>query len=107
MKCQRCNASFECKMDDIANCQCSTVRVSEATHVFLKQTNYGCLCKKCLAQINELVEKTKLHSFPTQPSQLVEGLHYYIEDGLFVFTEFYHMLRGHCCENDCRHCAFQ
>ncbi|MEO1009880.1 MAG: DUF5522 domain-containing protein [Bacteroidota bacterium] len=24
----------------------------------------------------------------------------------WVFTEFYHILRGQCCQNGCRHCAY-
>lgn len=38
--------------------------------------------------------------------ELVEGLHYYLEDGLLVFTSVYHRLRGYCCGSDCRHCPF-
>ena len=43
-------------------------------------------------------------SWPIQ--QLTEGKHYYLEDGLLVFTECYHLARGTCCGNDCRHCPF-
>ena len=35
-----------------------------------------------------------------------EGLHYYIEDGNYVFTELYHRERGFCCSNGCRHCSY-
>ncbi|WP_189402143.1 DUF5522 domain-containing protein [Arenicella chitinivorans] len=38
--------------------------------------------------------------------QLVEGVHYYREDGLMVLTEAYHLARGRCCGNRCRHCPF-
>lgn len=37
---------------------------------------------------------------------LIEGIDYYIEAGRWVFTAAYHQKRGHCCENDCRHCPF-
>jgi hypothetical protein len=37
---------------------------------------------------------------------LVESEDYYLEDGLFVFTAAYHLKRGHCCHNDCRHCPY-
>jgi Family of unknown function (DUF5522) len=37
---------------------------------------------------------------------LVEGIDYYIEDGRWVFTAEYHLKRGQCCENVCRHCPF-
>ena len=31
---------------------------------------------------------------------------YYIENGLLVFTATYHLRRGHCCKNACRHCPY-
>ena len=34
------------------------------------------------------------------------GPDYYIENGLLVFTEAYHLKRGHCCKNACRHCPY-
>ncbi|MEO8853246.1 MAG: DUF5522 domain-containing protein [Ginsengibacter sp.] len=37
---------------------------------------------------------------------MIEGLHYYYENGYFVFTELYHLQRGYCCKNKCRHCAY-
>ena len=39
-------------------------------------------------------------------SNLNEGIDYYIEKGLFVFTPAYHLKRGHCCESNCRHCPY-
>jgi hypothetical protein len=38
--------------------------------------------------------------------QLVEGVDYYIENGLYVFTERYLLNRGYCCESGCRHCPY-
>lgn len=33
---------------------------------------------------------------------------YYInENGMRVFTEEYHLRRGWCCGNGCKHCAFE
>jgi hypothetical protein len=31
---------------------------------------------------------------------------YYSPEGYKVFTEKYHLKRGYCCENGCRHCPF-
>jgi len=31
---------------------------------------------------------------------------FYIEDGKYVFTKEFHLKRGSCCGNKCRHCAF-
>ena len=38
---------------------------------------------------------------------LVEGIDfYYNEDRLMVLTEKYHLEKGYCCGNGCRHCPF-
>lgn len=41
-----------------------------------------------------------------KPEPLVENRDYYIENGNYVFTEYYHKKRGYCCKNGCRHCAY-
>jgi Family of unknown function (DUF5522) len=41
-------------------------------------------------------------------NELTEGIHYYInEDGFIVFTEQYHLQRGYCCGNGCKHCPYE
>lgn len=32
---------------------------------------------------------------------------YYLENGKVVFTPEYHLQRGNCCGNHCRHCPFE
>lgn len=32
---------------------------------------------------------------------------FYIENGYLVFTEAYHLKRGHCCGSGCRHCPYK
>ena len=40
-------------------------------------------------------------------NQWIEGIHYYInEEGLVVLTEKYHLERGYCCGNGCKHCPY-
>jgi hypothetical protein len=40
--------------------------------------------------------------------ELIEGTDYYFnEDGLIVLTEKYHLDKGYCCGNGCRHCPYQ
>jgi len=39
---------------------------------------------------------------------LTEGVDfYYNESGYMVFTEKYHLERGFCCGNGCRHCPYK
>jgi hypothetical protein len=37
---------------------------------------------------------------------LEAGDFYLNEQGLLVFTAQYHLKRGYCCKNGCRHCPF-
>jgi hypothetical protein len=39
-------------------------------------------------------------------AELVEGIDYYLESGRWVFTAAYHLKRGYCCQNRCRHCPY-
>ena len=32
--------------------------------------------------------------------------YYFNEDGLMVFTAAYHLKRGFCCKNKCKHCPW-
>jgi hypothetical protein len=37
----------------------------------------------------------------------LEKSDFYInEDGFIVFTESYHLKRGYCCRNGCKHCPY-
>jgi len=104
--CPKCNIAFTCKMGDIANCQCNTVSLSEATINFLAKTNFDCLCKDCLLKVSQDIKVASGYLFPMQKEMLIEGLHYYKENNCWVFTELYHLLRGNCCQSSCRHCVY-
>lgn len=38
--------------------------------------------------------------------EVVENVHYYLENGRVVFTELFHLERGKCCGSGCRHCPY-
>ena len=43
----------------------------------------------------------------SNPQPKIEAGDYYLnEQGLMVFTEKYHLKRGYCCKNGCRHCPY-
>jgi hypothetical protein len=42
----------------------------------------------------------------TQSKSTDEKL-YYLEQGKVVFTPEYHITRGYCCGNKCRHCPYE
>jgi len=51
-------------------------------------------------------EMTIAESAPEEPALLQEGVDYYLEDGLMVFTSIFLLRRGFCCESGCRHCPY-
>jgi hypothetical protein len=49
------------------------------------------------------MKKNKLNSDNQLPT---ESIYYYLENGLVVFKEAYHLKRGFCCKRGCRHCPY-
>ncbi|SKC40165.1 DUF5522 domain-containing protein [Ohtaekwangia koreensis] len=35
-----------------------------------------------------------------------DSIYHYMENGLIVFTEAFHLKRGYCCKSGCRHCPY-
>ena len=40
------------------------------------------------------------------PMPQLESDDFYLENGLLVFTATFHLKRGSCCGNRCRHCPY-
>ncbi len=38
--------------------------------------------------------------------EFIQNVHYYLEGERIVFTEQFHLERGHCCGTGCRHCPY-
>jgi hypothetical protein len=36
----------------------------------------------------------------------IEDIHYYYEGSRVIFTALFHIQRGSCCGNGCRHCPY-
>ncbi|RME94604.1 MAG: hypothetical protein D6772_14360 [Bacteroidetes bacterium] len=105
-KCPRCQAIFKCQAGKIENCACTKVLLTEDTRRYLQQTSYDCLCTTCLMELNELVTLARQLPLPTTRAAFKENLHYYLDAGNWVMTEFYLIQRGYCCGNGCRHCPY-
>ena len=99
--CSRCKKEIQCKVESIEECACSQIKLSTTCQAYLKKTKYDCLCNDCLGSLNDMVQKAD-----SDPTKMTENIHYYLENGLLVFTELNHIQRGYCCESNCRHCAY-
>ncbi len=42
----------------------------------------------------------------SKKSKLADDEYYYSPEGYIVFTEKYHLKRGYCCKNGCKHCPY-
>ncbi len=38
--------------------------------------------------------------------EFIENVHYYLENGMIIFTAQYLKEKGKCCGNKCRHCPY-
>lgn len=111
--CPACGAVFECGADDTGRCWCN-----DYPPVPSPEPTLDCLCPVCLAKALRRRIRERFASLDRdtclsqarphrQRKPLIEHLDYYVEDGLWVFTEWFHWKRGCCCGNACRHCPFQ
>jgi hypothetical protein len=57
------------------------------------------LCPDCL------LAESKAQREATRAA-LAKGEDYYLEGAAVVFTAAYHLRRGYCCGNGCRHCPY-
>ena len=103
--CKRSAITFSCNTKNSIVCQCIAVSISRQTKNFLSTTNYNCLSSNCLTLANDLVTSNP-NRITLNPANFIEGKHFYKENGYFVFTKLYHFLKGTCCGNSCRHCAY-
>jgi len=83
--------------------------------IIIPEEGKSCLCPACLKKkiqkkIDDLIENKEYNFIQSLglPKAPQEDIDYYLnEDGLLVMTKWYHLRRGSCCENDCKHCAYK
>lgn len=51
------------------------------------------------------MKKTNEHKDNNRQRLATEDF-YLNENGFMVFTEAYHLKRGYCCKNGCKHCPY-
>ena len=109
-KCSVCGVAFACGNTGQQACWCNQLPA-----IMPLDFEQDCRCPQCLKVvikqgIEQFVQQNPVTvAIPKQyhNAQLIEDIDYYIEDGKWVFTEWYHRKRGSCCGNGCRHCPYQ
>ena len=100
--CPRCGNVFSCCPE---NCWCN-----ELPPIMPLNDYEECLCPACLkdaiqVKLNKSITSKTLT--PIGKAEMIENEDYYInENGLWVLTSEYHLKRGYCCENGCKHCPY-
>jgi hypothetical protein len=114
--CSACGAAFACGNESgAAHCWCS-----ELPPLMPMNPEHPCLCPRCL----HLELRRRIAAFvstvtPNNAAEAaararrfggdgepVEGIDYEMEHGLLVFSAWYLLKRGTCCEAGCRHCPY-
>ena len=49
--CPRCETAFQCKVGDIANCQCSQFTLNAGEIAFMEELYDDCLCITCIHEL--------------------------------------------------------
>lgn len=49
--CPRCSALFECKVGNVAECQCNGINFTEEEKHYIAQQYSDCLCRRCLLEM--------------------------------------------------------
>lgn len=112
--CSQCSSVFNCGITESdGNCWCNNF-----PPLFQPDYEKDCLCPECLKsatknKINEYVDalspeealNNKAKDLP-KTEKLLEDIDFYMENGNCVFTAWFHLKRGSCCANGCRHCPY-
>ncbi len=112
-RCSNCAAILSCSSNQVEiACWCKAYPA-----IMTIEAQQDCLCKNCLSQaiqekiihlINTLSQQDIIaiaHQYRTN-EPLIVGIDYIIENNNWVFTQWYHLKRGHCCGNACKNCPY-
>ncbi|MFO1488424.1 MAG: cysteine-rich CWC family protein [Verrucomicrobiota bacterium] len=103
-RCPLCGQANQCQLctGDAykGSCWCLSLSIPDEllARVPAEQRNRACLCAGCVKAFHR--ERA------SEPQAAVPGDYYFDDAGWMVFTAAYHLRRGYCCHNDCRHCPY-
>jgi hypothetical protein len=106
--CPSCATTFECG----GNCWCN-----DLPKIVPMNSEVGCWCRSCLTkQVKKTIaehmqnlspEKIKSIRDLGKPEKFIEGIDYNInETGSWVFSGWYLLRQGGCCDNECTNCPY-
>ena len=105
-RCPLCGRPNDCRLCTAAAykgpCWCESVTMPPEllVRVPAEARNRACICRACVTAFHR-------EQSVAEPLLVFPGDFYFEADGLMVFTAEYHLRRGYCCGNDCRHCPYE
>jgi hypothetical protein len=119
-RCPVCGSINECR---IANgclykgqCWCESVSIPPVVQRYFAELGLGsaCLCRSCLSALaHGAVESNSAEHILTNVRAQVATTNWnqtddsYVDSsGRTIFTAAFHLKRGNCCGNGCRHCPY-
>jgi len=120
-QCPVCGGDNQCRMakGHLYKGPCWCVEIIVSSHILRSlatdRFEPACLCRSCLETLERPcrgldTDAAVLSKIPErlENSRLAghEEDYYVGENGRVVFTAAYHLRRGNCCGNGCRHCPF-
>lgn len=77
-------------------------------HEDFKKINSSPLAENCPKEFQDSLCDKGLNEFANSETDLTAGEadYYFDTNGLMVFSRAYHLKRGYCCGNGCRHCPY-
>lgn len=59
-QCPSCRKLFECKPDNILECQCTQIHLTSEELAYIDQLYHGCVCLQCLKDLKASFRKQGL-----------------------------------------------
>ncbi|UPW18097.1 DUF5522 domain-containing protein [Agarivorans sp. TSD2052] len=112
--CPSCGTELACSAD--IDCWCMSMPALLPVSANIQQR--ACYCSSCLSKklgekLQELIANTPHRQMLEQAARyhqaetaLQAHIDYTMVDGLMVFSAWYHLKRGSCCGNGCKHCPY-
>lgn len=111
--CPQCGGALSCDANEKYACWCASYPA-----IMPLEGEAECLCRKCLAvAIGDRIEhmiashsRKQMLEYAAQyrgNDNFIEHIDYTIEDGLYVFSAWYHLKRASCCGSGCRNCPYR
>jgi hypothetical protein len=102
--CPLCGGSNGCRLaacgDAGVGCWCHNVNIPAGliAQVPARSRDRACICRDCVETFQAERTPGRIRLLPGD---------FYFDKGFMVFTAAYLRRRGHCCDNNCRHCPYR